>query len=109
MPKPKPYTPEEARKMFLDQLRSTKEYWLKVSGQTEGERMDGLIFSILVMLDGGTIGMPAMDIRLCPHKNDKAYHISKGEQWFKPGQLINDCQLHEQWYSRVPDAAPEKK
>jgi len=95
--------------MFLDQLRATKEYWLKAPRQTESERMDGLIFSILVMFDGGTMGMPAMDIRLAPHPDDKAYKISEGEQWFKPGQLINDCQLHEQWYNQNPNAAPAKK
>ena len=84
--------------MFLDQLRATKEYWLKAPRQTESERMDGLIFYILVMFDGGTLGMPAMDIRLAPHPDDKAYHIAQGERWFKPKQLINDCQLHELWY-----------
>lgn len=98
--KPKAYTPEEVREMFLDQLRATKKYWLNESRvKTESERMDGLVFSILVMLDGGTMDLPAFDLIPSPHEGDKDYLTSQGEKYFSK-EVINDCQLHELWYKK---------
>lgn len=97
--KPIAYTPEEVRKMFLNQLRATKEYWLNESrAKTESERMNGLIHSILVIFDGGT-GLPAFDLIPSPHEGDKDYLTSLGEKHFSK-EVINNCQLHEHWYKK---------
>jgi hypothetical protein len=90
------YTEEEVRQRLFSDLRFLCNYWARQtdSHPTEQERMEGLIFSILVIFDGGT-GFPAKDIRLAPHKDDKAYYIENGEKYYKPNMLINNCQLHE--------------
>jgi hypothetical protein len=96
--KPKAYTPEEVREMFLDQLRATKEYWLNETRvETESERMDGLVFSILNIIDGSTCNLPAFDLIPSPHESDKDYLTSIGEKHFTK-EVINNCQLHEHWY-----------
>ena len=97
--KPIAYTPEEVRKMFLDQLRATKEYWLNETRvETESERMDGLVFSILNIIDGST-NLPAFDLIPSPHEGDKDYLTSIGEKHFTK-EVINNCQLHERWYKK---------
>lgn len=62
--------------------------------------MEGLIFSVIVMLDGGFAGLPAVDLRLAPHETDKEYHTSIGEKYYESGMLINNCQLHDLWFKK---------
>ena len=99
--KPVAYATEEARDMYLSHMRMLVDYWSKESyGKTERERMEGLVFSILVMLDGGSSSLPAVDISLSPHESDKEFLTSIGEKHFEDGMIINDCQLHDLWYKK---------
>lgn len=59
-------------------------------------RMEGLIHSVLVMLDGGS-GLPAFNLTPAPHPDDEAFHRDNGEDWWPSGVVINECQLHESW------------
>ncbi len=97
----KAITREEARKMFLDEIYSIKEYWEKeeVTNDTIKGRLEGCIFSILVLIDGGHIGFPAMEISMHPHPDDEQYHKDHDENWFEMGQLITDdvVELHDMW------------
>ena len=95
------YTPEEARQKLYSHLHNLCDYWSKQSGRTEKERMEGLCFSILVTFDGGTADLPAIDIRMSPHKDDKKYLISLGEKYFEPQMLINNCQMHEEFVKLI--------
>jgi hypothetical protein len=102
MPKPRAYTAEEARAMLLDAFRTYAKYWSTVPGKTPHEMCDGLAFSLLNLFDGGTLTLPHMNITLDPHPRDARYHQLQGENWFKPGMVINDCQLHELYYVKKP-------
>jgi len=94
-------TAEEARKAFLDTVHAIAHYWATVPDQTPRERCDGLAFSILGVLDGVNPGLPAVDIVLQPHPDDKEYCIEEGEDWYEPGMVINgDCYLHDLYYKR---------
>lgn len=96
-----PYSPQECRQKIYEHMRSLCEYWsVKSRRETERERMEGLCFSILTMFDGCTMDLPAMDIRMAPHKDDKAYLIEHGERYFEPGMLINNCHLHDEFYTK---------
>jgi hypothetical protein len=44
--------------------------------------MEGLAFSILVMLDGGSAMLPGFVVAPLPDPSDKDYHIMKGENYF---------------------------
>lgn len=97
------YTAEEVRSVFLSHMLELCKYWSHPSRRTtingtECERMEGLCHSILAMIDGSTLDLPAIDLVLCPHKEDKQYHISEGENWFKKGMIINDCTMASQLY-----------
>jgi hypothetical protein len=98
------HTKEEARDMVLGHVRDMARYWSSVPGKTPRERCDGLAFSMLVMIDGHSSNLPAMDLVLRPHEDDKPHHIANGENYFEPGMAINDdVLLHDLYFKeRLP-------
>lgn len=95
----KPYTEEEVREMFLDHIRHLCRYWARAERDSKKEMLEGLAFSILNIFDG-TSGLPAFDIVVRPHPDDKAYNESCDEDYFVDGQVINECHLHEMFYTK---------
>ena len=93
-------TAEEAREDFLNHIHALVEYWANLPDHTDKEKCDGLAFSILVTLDGESADLPALDLLLSPHPDDKQFHIDEDEDWYESGMMINDCALHELWYNR---------
>lgn len=91
------YTAEEVREQFLSHLRNLARYWADLPNKTPLERTEGMLFSVLTTIDGGTLAVPAMDLIPLPHPEDKEYFISEGENYYEP-VVINDCQLHELVY-----------
>jgi hypothetical protein len=92
---PEAKTVEQVRAEFMNQIRGAAEYWSLPQELSAKERCDGLAFSILVIIDGGTLPLPGMDLVLRPHSEDKAYCQGRGEDWYEDGMVINVCQLHE--------------
>lgn len=98
--KSRAYTVDEVREHFLETLHNYVRYWdktVKYANQTE--RLEGLVFSILNIFDG-TSALPAFDLLVSPHENDKAFHIENGDNYYEPKMLINNCHLHEMWYNK---------
>ena len=97
----KAYTKEEMREMFLYQCRAAAYYWSTVEDRTPREMCDGVVFSMLNIIDGMSGGFPAaISLMMEPHPDDKEYNISNDENWVEPGQIINDdVMLHEQYYN----------
>ena len=100
MSKPRAFTAEEVRDKFLHQVRGLAKYWAELPGKTPQERTDGMAFSMLNIFDGSTMSLPGLDISLAPHPEDRPYLKAQGENWFKKGQVINDCMLHEMYFQR---------
>lgn len=108
MSEPRPMTKEEMVRDLLAHMAKMAKYWADVDLDTtsremftaEGKneiqwRVEGLLFSFLVMLDGGT-PLPAFDIAPCPHPSDEAFCRGAGHNWWVGGIVINDdIQLHE--------------
>lgn len=92
-------TKEEAREMVLEHIRGLVQYWDTESrATTSREKLEGLAFSVLNIFDG-TSSLPAFDIAVRPHPDDKAYHEAEGSNYFEDGMVINDdCHLHELFY-----------
>lgn len=100
MTAPRPFTAEEVRAKLLDQVRSCVAYWESDSRTPSvREKLDGLAFSILNIIDGTSVGLPAFDLRLSPHPDDQKYHEEMGENWYESGQLVNDVMLHDAYYA----------
>lgn len=97
------YTPEEVRHKILTHLHALSEYWSRQPGKNRKEMCDGLVFSVLTMLDGATLQLPSFDLIPSPHPDDKQYHIDNGENWFEP-EVVNDVQLHEFWHNWTAEA-----
>ena len=96
MSEPRQYTREECREMFLDEIRASVRYWLgEKSVPTAKEKLEGLAFSILVILDGGT-GLPGMKVTPNPHEDDAEFHREQGENWWPDGVDIGGG-LHEEF------------
>src|SRR4051812_37269773 len=100
--KPKAYTETQARELFLASVRRIAAYWATLPGEhTAEERCNGVVFSILNVLDGTHGGSPSYDVVARPHPDDEAYLKSQGKQWHKDGTIINSgCLLHELYYKK---------
>lgn len=94
-------TAEEMRDAMFGHMAAMLVYWRDLEkpfvaeGQTEtGARMEGLLFSLLVMFDGGSMGTPAFDIIPCPHEDDEAHCRAEGGNWWV-GEIVTDEPMHE--------------
>lgn len=92
-------TAEEALVEFLDQIRVLADYWSNVEDHTVKERCHGVAFSILNIIDGSSC-LPAFDLVLRPHPDDREYCIEQDENWYEYGMLVNHCTLHDQYYKK---------
>jgi hypothetical protein len=99
----KAYTKEEMRQRFLNQCKSIARFWSKVEDKTPREMCDGVVFSMLNIIDGMSGGFPAaINLVMQPHPDDKDFCISEGEDWVEAGQVINDdVMLHEQYIATI--------
>jgi hypothetical protein len=93
---PRAYTTDEVRRMFVQNIKNRVNYWADSKGNTEKEKLSGLAFSILVMLDGGS-DLPQFHVVAAPHPDDKNYDIENGDNYFEnveDGEGIEGC-LHD--------------
>ena len=100
MNKPHQLTVEEVRERFLDHVHGLVDYWDRETRvQTCRERIEGVAFSILAAIDGSSVAIPGFLLVPNPHKDDKAYQRSMGEDWFPPspkGKVVDIAgSLHE--------------
>lgn len=94
-------TKQEVVEEFLNHVKGMVNYWENEERRpTSRDKLEGLAFSFLVMLDGGSVGMPAFDLIPSPHPSDKEYHQEQGENWYEPEVINDNVQLHE-LYSRL--------
>lgn len=93
---------EEHRKVFLDHASSLVEYWHDLEDKSVREKLEGLLFSILVSIDGEACATPAYS--LIPHvtvDNDK-----DDGTWEHSEEDIAGC-LHDE-YCRMRREEEEK-
>ncbi len=84
-----PYTAQEVRNQFLDQLESSVDYWDTVDGFSQKEKLEALAFSFLVLIDGMDDSFPvALRIVPDPAREDRAYLEAKGEPWYPENHAV---------------------
>lgn len=103
---PRQFTQKEMQDAFLAHLWMMTDYWATVQQpKTVRDRLEGLAFSILAMLDGTSMDLPAFSVYPDPHPEDKAFHQDQGSNWWPEesdeiGLHGGDCpQLHECWHT----------
>jgi hypothetical protein len=96
------YTPEEVRQQFLEQVITYVDYWDKNDrAGTQRDRLKGLAFSILVLLDGNTAGVPKFKLVADPHPSDKEFLQKEGENFYREAtEDEHDIsgELHDRFY-----------
>lgn len=90
------YTEAEIRKQFLDQLRAYVTYWNGLPDKTPKEKLEGLAFSICVMLDGGS-ALPGFRVIPSPHPDDRKFHQDEGSNWY-PNDVDIAGSLHDEFF-----------
>jgi hypothetical protein len=94
---------DEVRKEFLNQVRELVFYWDKINQKDTKEKLSGLAFSILTLLDGCSMCSPKFIVAPDPHPEDKEYHIENKEDYYPENYEsdvkcdISGC-LHELFY-----------
>ncbi len=102
---PRPYTEEEATCILMDKIWRCIEHWeMESRAPSPREKMEGLAYSILTILDGESLGMPGvqLNVQLTPHPSDEQYLKSQGENWFPQGMVLRTA-LHDAFLARDPN------
>ena len=102
------YTQEEIKEMFMRQVWAMVDFWAREDRvPSPREKLEGLAFSFLNILDGGSGGFPACEVVVVPHESDKQYCIDHDEnyfpelpEWFHDIKTIHgNSLLHEEFHS----------
>ena len=114
------YTEDEVREKFLKYVWTIIDYW---EGRFDPivalypcrRKLEGLAFSMLVTLDGGSMELPGFIVAPDPHPEDKEFLQGKGENWYPENYEadvrcdIGGC-LHELFHKFDPrEKADETK
>jgi hypothetical protein len=91
--KQRAYTAEEVRDMILEHSVGLARYWAAQPNMSVQSQCEGVVFSMLVMLDGGSADLPGFTLTPKPHEDDKAFCQSQGQNWFE--SVVIDDALHE--------------
>jgi hypothetical protein len=93
----KQITADEARYLFLNQLSGLAEYWDDVEGKSSLEKLEGLLFSVMVALDGGSGGLPGYAVVPMGQEVDIEYAKNEGFDYYPEPNINNDISgfLHE--------------
>lgn len=81
-PDPLEYTDDEIREKFLSHIKKMCVYWERMNDIPSKEKLDGLAFSFLTMLDGCTMDLPGFIVAPDPHPSDKDYHKDNNERYY---------------------------
>lgn len=104
---PRAYTAEEMRTQFLEQVWAYVEYWSKIEGHDKRQAVEGVAFSILVILDGESAMLPGFMV-LPAVGADEVYTGPDGNYF--PAIVRNDLidqldiagSLHDRFFSLQP-------
>jgi len=96
MSEPRALSADELRDRLLDHMRQLAACWSSVKCDCVENRIEGFAFSVLSMLDGESVDLPAFDLVARTHAEDKQFHIENGDNWVEDETRISDW-LHENW------------
>jgi len=108
--KPREYTENEVTERFLEHIWDYVRYWNGLDID-RSDKLEGLAFSILTAIDGGSLGLPSFILAPSPHPDDKEFHQQNGERWFPENHNVNiTCDiaggLHELFLKYRPKDMP---
>lgn len=100
---PRAYTKEEVREQFLKLIWDCINHWEKDERTLPTrDKLKGLAFSILVILDGESANLPGFLVKPSPQETDEEYHKNQGKNWY-PKDIDISGSLHELFYQFNPE------
>ena len=81
MTEPREHTVEEMRRMIIEHISQTVDYWAAQGGLPE-HICQGVAFSILTMLDGCAGMLPGFLVAPMPHEDDREFNAKRGKNWW---------------------------
>lgn len=85
-------------------MRDYVQSWSELPDKTAAERVSGMAFSLLVILDGGVPGLPGFQVIPEPHPDDREWAIGLGNNYYPQSEPNgNDIAggLHELFYTHA--------
>ena len=103
--KPRQITQEEMQDQFFHKLWEMIQYWETVMPTVRPvrNRLEGLAFGFLTLLDGTAGGPPPFDVYPNPGDKDKEHNEESGRNWWPPREEEVALRegglqlLHEHW------------
>lgn len=113
---PREFTEEEVRGRVLDHIWGMIQYWYEEERRPSAlEKMEGLAFSILVMLDGESADLPGFLVAPVPHPDDKEFSKKEIQDWYPQNQeaeRVVNCDiaggLHDNFHKHRPKGLPKE-
>jgi len=107
---PRPYTTEEAVNNLMEGVVHNVRYWqTQPNCGTMEDRVEGVAFSILSMLDGSQIDIPPFSLMPDVDEDYVDDCIENGDNYYNPDTVISTM-LHERFHPKMhemyPDTAP---
>ena len=84
------WTSQEVREKFLHSVWEAVRYWASVEDKDPADKLEGLAFSLLSMLDGCQPALPPFELVPMPHADDMACHHARRQNYFTPVFLAED-------------------
>ena len=80
---PRQYTDDEIKEIFLQHIWEILYYWENLKeAPAVHDKLTGLAFSILAMLDGCAGMIPAFQVIPMPHPDDKQFAVNNHDNWY---------------------------
>ena len=93
------YTKKEIQEQFLESIRNLVDYWeMESRAKTSREKLEGLAFSVLTLLDGEHGDMPAFEVKAIGTEEDIKYFKENDENYYPVDSEDIAGALHEGFY-----------
>jgi len=94
------YTNKEIVEELIEGIKNSIAYWVDRTDKTNEEIIEGATHSVLCIFDGIT-SLPAFNISVSPHPDDKQYNIDNGDNYYPENKIINDdIYMHDLVFKR---------
>lgn len=99
---PREMTEEECRNALIDHIHAIIADTLQSTRlPTQRDKLELVAFSILTALDGCAGALPGFKVIPHPHRDDKKFHATNGENWW-PNRIDIAGSLHDHFFERKP-------
>lgn len=105
---PRQWTNEEACERFVEHSLGIAKEWASYTEKTPRDRCEGVVFSMLAMIDGSNVGSPAFNLTPRIDPTDKEWAINNECNYYEDQPINEYISLHD-LYHKILDERLKKK